>query len=62
MMTQPMELAKNRLFDADALDVKNINVFPGSNRDATPTQIAEQINRSLSQIEAGDFEIFDLNE
>lgn len=55
-MSQQLEFAKHRLFDADALAVGNIKLFPGSSRDATSEQFAEQINKSLSQIEAGDFE------
>ena len=50
------ELAKSRLFDKDALNAKNIKMFPGSNRDATPEQFAEQLNKAISQIEAGDFD------
>ncbi len=53
-MSTHLELLKRRLFD---MDVNIISIFPGSNRDATAEQIAEQINRSLSQIAAGDCEI-----
>ena len=52
-----LELARGRMFAADALDVKNLKLFPGSNRDTTPEQFAEQLNKSLSLIEAGDFEL-----
>lgn len=55
-MGQQLELAKRRLFDADSLAVTNIKLFPGSSRDTTAEQFAEQINKSLSQIESGDFE------
>lgn len=55
-MGQQLELAKKRLFDKDALAVTNIKLFPGTSRDTTAEQFAEQINKSLSQIEAGDFE------
>jgi hypothetical protein len=58
MKTQ-LELAKHRLFDPDALNAANIKLFPGSSRDATPEQFAEQINKALAQIEAGDFELID---
>lgn len=56
-MAKQMELAKHRLFDRDALDVSNIKLYPGTNRETTPEQMAEQINRALTQIEAGDFEV-----
>lgn len=55
-MTQ-VELAKYRLFDADAIGASNISVFPGTSRDASAEQVAEQVNRALSQLEAGDFEV-----
>ena len=50
---------KHRLFDKAGLDVRNVSITPGSNREATPEQIAEQINKSLDQIEAGDCELVD---
>lgn len=52
-----LEMAKHRLFDASGLNVENVKLFPGSNRDATPEQMAEQINKALAQIEAGDYEV-----
>lgn len=58
-MQSQMELAKHRLFDHDALSVDDIKLFPGSNRDATREQVAEQINKALAQIEAGDYEVLD---
>lgn len=60
-MGQQLTLAKSRLFDADSLGVKNIKLFPGSNRDTTPEQFAEQINKVASQLDAGDFELVDLS-
>lgn len=55
-MGQQLELAKKRLFDKDALAVTNLKLFPGSNRDTTADQFAEQINKAISQIESGDFD------
>lgn len=49
-----LELLKTRLFD---MDVNIISIFPGSDKDATTEQIAEEMNRSLSQIAAGDYEL-----
>jgi hypothetical protein len=54
-MTQ-LEIAKRTLFDGDALDVKNVKVFPGTSREATPEQMAEQINKVLAQLADGDFD------
>lgn len=58
-MSQQLELAKGRLYGADALGVTNLKLYPGSSRDVTTEQIAEQINKSLSMIEAGDYEEVD---
>ena len=52
---QQIEIAKGRLFDADAMRVSNLKLFPGANREATAEQFAEQINKALSHIEADDF-------
>lgn len=60
-MAQELEVAKKRLFDKDAINTKNIKLFLGSNRDATIEEIAEQINKSLSQIDAGDFQCVNLD-
>lgn len=59
-MSQHLELAKGRLYGADALGAKNLKLFPGSSRDVTSEQVAEQINKALSQIEAGDFVVEDI--
>lgn len=54
-----LEHTKTRLFDKRALDVENIKLFPGSSRDATPEQMAEQISNAISQIEAGDYDLIE---
>lgn len=56
-MGTQLELAKHRLFDADGLDVSNVKLFPGNSRDTTDDQIAEQINKAIAQIEAGDYDL-----
>jgi hypothetical protein len=55
-MSQQLELAKGRLYGPHALGVRNVKLFPGSSRDVTSDQIAEQINKSMSLILAGDYE------
>lgn len=57
-MTQ-IELAKNRLYGDNGIGATNVKIFLGTDRDSTAEQIATQINRSISQIEAGDFEEVD---
>ena len=56
-MPSQIEVAKRRIFTADGLDVRDFKMSPGSSRDATAEQVAEQINRAISQIEAGDFDV-----
>ncbi|MBF0246703.1 MAG: hypothetical protein HQL36_01305 [Alphaproteobacteria bacterium] len=56
MRTQ-IDVAKHRLFDEGALNADNVKLFPGSRRDASREEMAEQVNKALSQIEAGDFEL-----
>lgn len=55
-MTTQIELAANRLFGEGGLGCTKCSIFPGSNPNVTAEQIAAEINRSLSQIEAGDCE------
>jgi hypothetical protein len=59
-MGQHLDTAKKRLFDEDALGATNVKLFPGSSRDTTPEQFAEEINKAISQVEAGDYEEIDL--
>jgi hypothetical protein len=61
-MSQQLELAKGRLYGPDGLGVTNLKLFPGTRRDVTSDQVAEQINKSMSQISAGDFEDVDYND
>lgn len=50
-----LALAANRLFgQAGSSVVTNFKLFPGSNRDVTPEQLAEEVNKALSQVESGD--------
>lgn len=60
-MNSQVKLAQNRLFDADALAASNFKLFPGSSRETSAEQFAEQVNKAISQIEAGDFELMDLD-
>jgi len=61
-MGTQVELATSRLFDKDALAATNIKLYPGTNRDTGAEQFAEQLNKAISQIEAGDFDVVDLEE
>lgn len=56
-MSMQIELAKHTLFDADRLSASNVKLFPGSSRDVGPEQMAEEVNKALAQIEAGDYDV-----
>jgi hypothetical protein len=57
-----LALASKRLFDTDSLNVSNIKMFPGSSRDTTAEQFSNQINKVISQIETGDFDVVDFDD
>lgn len=61
-MGPQVELAMKKLFDKDALAVTNIKLYPGTSRETTAEQFAEQITNAISQIEAGDYDEVDLEE
>lgn len=54
-MTQ-LEAAKRTLFDPDGLAVRNVKLFPGSNREISPEQLAEQVNMVIAQLLVGAYE------
>lgn len=51
-----LKLATNRLYGESGIGVKNIKLYPGASRDTTVEQFSGQINKAISQVEAGDFE------
>ena len=56
-MANQLELASNRLYGADGLAVSDFKMYPGTSRDVTKEQFAEQINKVLAQVEAGDYDV-----
>lgn len=58
-MRSQLEFAKSRLFSDGGLITKNIKFYPGTDKDATPEEISEEINKAISKIEAGDFDSTD---
>jgi len=56
-MVDQIQLAQNRLYGESGLKLSDMKLFPGSSRDVTEEQFAEQINKSLAEIEAGDYEV-----
>jgi hypothetical protein len=55
-METHMKATAEHLFGEGGLQASNFKLFPGKNRDATPEQVAQEINASLAKIEAGDFD------
>ena len=55
-MATQLEQATRTLFDPAALHVQNVKLFPGNSRDVSAEQMAEQVNRVLAQLMAGDYE------
>jgi len=58
-MDNQLTLAMNRLYGADGLGVSDFKMYPGTSRDVSKEQFAEQINKVLAQMEAGDYELVD---
>lgn len=58
-MTDAIEKARIRLFGGGGLAVAGIGISPGSDRDATPQAMADQIIEVLDQLERGDYELVD---
>lgn len=55
MANEALELAKYTLFDREAIGATNFKLYPGSSREASPAAVAEEINRSIADILAGNF-------
>ena len=58
-MSTQLELAKHALFDKDGLRAADIKLYPGTNRDATSEQMAEQVKIALDKLSSGDFDLVD---
>lgn len=56
-MSTQTELAKRRLFGDDGLRATNFKLFPGMSREMTAQQIGEQVNKIVTQLEEGDYEL-----
>jgi hypothetical protein len=50
-------IATNRLFGPHSLQVTNLKFTPGSNREITAEQLAEELTKSLARIQAGEVEL-----
>ncbi|MBC6436823.1 MAG: hypothetical protein GDA52_01500 [Rhodobacteraceae bacterium] len=61
-MSSQTRILSNRLYGTDSLKVSDVKIFPGTLREVTEEQFAEQLNRSLAEIETGDFDLVDDDE
>ncbi len=52
-----LDILKKRLYKDSA--VKNVNFFPGSNRDVTAEDIAREVNKFYAEAEAGQVELIE---
>ena len=59
MMANELELAKYTIFDPEALGATNFKLFPGSSREITPAAVAEQVNKSIAEILAGNYDLLE---
>jgi hypothetical protein len=58
-MSIQINLASNRLYGEEGLQVSDVKLFPGAQRDISKDEFAEQLNKSLAEIENGDYELVD---
>lgn len=56
-MAVQIQLAQNRLYGDRGLSARDVKLFPGSSRDVSKEQFASEVNKVISQLEAGDFEV-----
>ena len=54
-MTVELDALKKRLFKDNS--VKNVKFFPGHNRDATPEDLAREINKYYADAENGTHDL-----
>lgn len=47
---------------AGEVRIKNLKLFPGTDRDTTPSRVLEQVDRVVSEIENGVLEVVDLDD
>lgn len=58
-VTESRAIAAEEKLNLANTGANNVKLFPGSSREITPHAIAEQVNRSIADILAGNFELLD---
>lgn len=56
-MSAHLQKTKETLFGEGGVCASNFKMFPGSNRDATAEQVAQELNLAFDRLKAGDFEV-----
>lgn len=51
----------DRIYHGD-VEVKNIKLFPGTDRDTSPERVLDQVDRVVSEIENNVLEVIDLDD
>ena len=55
-MSTQIEILRERLFGKSGMSARNFSIFPGSNPNAAPEDIAGEINKTLDEFSRGNFE------
>lgn len=58
-MNTQLQKAKDTLYGVGGLGASDFKMFPGSNREITAEEIAEQLNAAFEDILAGNVEFID---
>jgi len=61
-MDNQMEIAKHQLFAADELNVSDVKLYPGTSRDTTSHQMAEEVNKVIAQMVSGNYTLMEDDE
>ena len=56
-MAYDVEVASNRLYGKGGVGASDLKIFRGSSADVTPSDYAKELNKAISQIENGDFDV-----
>lgn len=60
-MNTELSNAKDTLFGPEGLGVSDFKLFPGTSREATPSEFAREINKAVADVIAGDFDVVDFS-
>lgn len=55
-MATNMKHAQELIFGANGIGASNFKMFPGTNRDVTPEQVAAEIAKAIGEVVTGNVE------